>query len=406
MQFKKSVAIALIATVCGLTMSSAQARTLTQDGTPAEFPPASYKGKQYVDSRGCVFIRAGVDGAVTWVPRVARDRQLVCGFQPTFATTTPQPAPEPAPQVVKIVPEPEPAPVAKPVARKVASKPKPKAKPAPVMVAKKPEPVVAEAPVVVASAEQQCAALTVQSRRYISHPSADVRCGPQSELPHYADPEGAATMGAPKFTIERRMGMKPRRAATTTVIATKNLRPGMVVTEGQIAGNVRVVPRHVYEQRANALTVTKPPKGYRLAWDDDRLNPHRAEQTFDGKAKMDAIWTQTVPRRLISVPATDIVVAEKQAVKTVVATKGAPAQKTMQFKGNTFLQVAAYETSADAQTVARRVKALGLPVRIGKVAKAGMEYRLVLAGPFASEDAAQTALQRARAAGYSNAKLR
>ena len=63
----------------------ATAQTLQDDDGPAELPPSEFEGRRYVDSTGCVYIRAGVDNAVTWVPRVTLDRELVCGFQPTFA---------------------------------------------------------------------------------------------------------------------------------------------------------------------------------------------------------------------------------------------------------------------------------------------------------------------------------
>lgn len=53
---------------------------------PAETPPLSYQGREYIDSAGCMFIRAGVDGNVVWVPRVDSNRELVCGFQPTFTS--------------------------------------------------------------------------------------------------------------------------------------------------------------------------------------------------------------------------------------------------------------------------------------------------------------------------------
>jgi hypothetical protein len=102
------IAAALLLTV--LTGVGGQAAPGTE---PQELPPADFNGNQYVDSAGCVFLRAGLAGQTTWVPRVNRDRQPVCGYEPTFAGTSS--SPDRAPDTAVVAPEPaaaEPAPSA------------------------------------------------------------------------------------------------------------------------------------------------------------------------------------------------------------------------------------------------------------------------------------------------------
>jgi hypothetical protein len=50
---------------------------------PAEMPPADYAGLQYVDSKGCMFARAGNGAEVLWIPRVSREGVPVCGNPPS-----------------------------------------------------------------------------------------------------------------------------------------------------------------------------------------------------------------------------------------------------------------------------------------------------------------------------------
>ena len=50
---------------------------------PAELPPTDYAGQQYVDSKGCLFLRAGRKGSETWVPRVSRDGVPLCDNPPS-----------------------------------------------------------------------------------------------------------------------------------------------------------------------------------------------------------------------------------------------------------------------------------------------------------------------------------
>ena len=78
-----------VAVVVGM---AAEAQTLRNVTAPVNPPPASFKGQQFIDSRGCVFVRAGFGGQVNWVPRIDGAKRPICGMLPTGA----------APQVAEV----------------------------------------------------------------------------------------------------------------------------------------------------------------------------------------------------------------------------------------------------------------------------------------------------------------
>ncbi|MAM60662.1 hypothetical protein [Maritimibacter sp. UBA3975] len=59
----------------------------------------------------------------------------------------------------------------------------------------------------------------------------------------------------------------------------------------------------VYSNPPAAVTapVQATPEGYRPAWEDGRLNPARGPRTIQGEVDMQQVWTNTVPRRLVTV---------------------------------------------------------------------------------------------------------
>ncbi|MEX3316822.1 SPOR domain-containing protein [Sulfitobacter sp. PS-8MA] len=476
MTLTRTIAMAVFAATLGVTGAQAQ----DSRSQPAEFPPASYKGKQYVDSAGCVFIRAGIDGNVSWVPRMSRARKQVCGFQPTGGVQVAAAAAQPAETAEKITvaeaaaqakPKPKRVkelPVARPAPQKTVRRvaPAPKRAPAPAVVHQP-----APAPVPVAPVRQvtlsapaaggyvsACPGASRLSQHYMRGGKGyAVRCGPQAEaiVSHRSAP-GAPLRGqaprpyrsaahAPAYAAAPAHAVVPRAVVTLS-------RPSGPAPRA-VGAQTRIVPKHVALNRINTTNV-KVPRGYRKVWEDDRLNPHRAEQTLNGRADMLLIWTQTVPRRLINratgedvtakvplvYPYLDIATQRRklgqvkivkrdgQVVKRVLRYRNAAplhrderptkrrdvvyssrsnsAAATAQTAPRAgYVQVGVFGNPANAQRAARQISQMGLPARIGQQSRGGKTYHSVQAGPIAG-GATDAAVTRLRRAGFGDAYLR
>jgi len=457
MKLTRVIAIGVIASSLGIGAVTAQ--SISSNEIPAEFPPSDFKGKQFVDSRGCVYIRAGVVGATTWVPRVTRERKVICGFKPTFpkAQTTTSAALKLDKNVVQIQPAaPEagaPAVAAAPravapaaatttTARTTSSaatstaktttrtvKVPKQAKGAPLYTtptAARPTTTTtkktttrtvapaatAAAPKVIQPAPAAPKTTTTTVRRtskqapraagvvspcregVTSWRGSAVRCGPQAQSP-VTPGRGGATAQPPQMRFDQNSSLR---------------RPpvGTVVRVGEVAPDVRVVPRHVYEANKHTQVVSVVPEGYRRAFDDGRLNERRAEMTLAGEAQMAQVWTQTVPYQLVDTSNVEAVsrAATPNTATTNVSTKSQPATKSLRLAGTPYVQVGTFNDQARAQAAAKQVKRLGLPVRIGKYQRNGATQRMVLAGPFTSADSANAALSKTQSAGFGGAFVR
>ena len=151
------------------------------------------------------------------------------------------------------------------------------------------------------------------------------------------------------------------------------------------------------------------PKGYRLAWKDDRLNPNRAKGTAAGQVAQNQIWTQDVPSELVADVAKAKAKKRKSGGQVTVSSKNAPTEAVQAPRATAsgvWVQVGTFGVPENASGAAQRLAALGLPVGKGTLTKGGKALQVVLAGPFGSGADAQAALRMARQAGFSDAFLR
>lgn len=469
MSFKTLTACAMLVLGAGGAAMPALAQGIETIASPAEMPPGSFQGGRYVDSRGCVFVRAGFDGAVIWVPQMTRDGDQVCGYAPSLggasrraaAEPAPAPAPVPAPApapaaVAEPAPEPTPAP-----APRVATAPEPRPQP---QAAPAPRP----APKPAATVRRPRPAPVGQPMRTVASKPAPVVKAPASKPPSAPPPElvrrvpapAAAPAPQPKrvitgstcppgFTGEmRRNGMAVRCGPQTSPFVTEVRRgeapgPGKTVYRNGTAGRKgswedsnlsvgrrdRLVPAHVYREGPAAHTVT--PAGYRPAWEDDRLNPYRAWQTVDGYYDTQQVWTNTVPRDSAATARTHSVrdpillfpgvpgrwkpvVEEARYRSPAMSTRSDPPLRSATVSTRSepqrgdarYVEIGAFTSAGGAAEAARRLQGAGLPVRLSQMSHAGQEMRRVRVGPYHSSTALRGALSAVQATGYVQAYLR
>jgi SPOR domain len=344
-------ALALGAALGAALAGPGSAQTVSQLGGPAELPPSGYSANQYVDSRGCVFIRAGYGGQETWVPRVTRQRQALCGYQPTGgggATAvvsvappiTPQAPATPEPPVTIVV-----APT-RPVQQTVVVRQVPvQTAPAPVTVT-----VTTAA---VATRPGNCPNLPGSAGQFMR--GENERCGPQPN--HPGDVAG-----------------------------------GMVIGYGDASGTYSA------------------PEGYRTVWTDGRLNPYRglAVATPQGAAAQDQYWQNTVPLTAIDLrvvivpdPGPATVTRSSSTPSSAAAATSAPVQVAATDR---YVEVARYRDRSLADRARQQLLGQGMPTSLGMVSGSGT--LVVLAGPFDDPQSLGRTLNRALDLGYSAAVTR
>jgi hypothetical protein len=323
----------IVLSILALGVLPAQAQSLRNADQPAEFPPASYSAAQYIDSRGCVYVRAGFAGQVNWIPRVNRKRNHICGMKPSLASTRTAAAPAaaaptPAPRTAAAAPAPQTKSTAKPkrtarvaapkrprsssrvgapirtvastttaprIGRQAISRPAAAAQPrtsvatTTVRTAPAPQPVRVSTPRTVTTVAASCAGRSAISQRY-TNPGA--RCGPQAESPV----GGAARGGTVTYS--------------TDVVATASPRGGQ--RQGKVA--------QLLDRRPSVLRIegAEPgvPAGYKPIFTDGRYNPDRGLPSYQvatvstrqptesaprtrTASPTRVAWTASAPRRLI-----------------------------------------------------------------------------------------------------------
>lgn len=382
--------VKIFSTAAVIVAVSAAASFAQSGRSPAEMPPASYSGSQYVDSNGCVFIRAGFNGSTTWVPRYGDDRRPMCGFAPSNASgaavTAQAPAAAPAPVTVQ------------------AAAP------------------VATAPVATASVAVPIRRTRVRDRVYSMPPERIVPTARQvatarprvvtGAQPRYAAPAPMihrAQAGAldQRWSFHNRTGPSPctNYSAHSQLYAVPSpAMPDLPVRCGPQA-----------EHPADALRSQSPNGGRWEPWDGVNPSPAPNNNVYQLPPTYAPRWPEPYlrgagyqPRQVA--PAAAAPRAHVSTMGTRPTEPRAVARATAAASGRMsngqYIQVGTYGQASNVRNAVSRLQSQGMPVATGRVTSSGRQLQVVLAGPFNSRAELNSALNAARAMGYSDAFVR
>jgi hypothetical protein len=419
----------ILASLSIMALPPVFAQSVAAVGGPAEAPPAGFSGQQYVDSRGCVFMRAGFGGQVSWVPRIGRDRKPMCD------AVTPSQAAARLAQGDTAAPLGDTQDVGAPMDT-IASD----------MTAGRKTGVFA--PIAVPGIEQGASA-----PRAIARTQGTSAIVPRAaiQMPNLASAAPSATYGggvsgaaacpasapvlqAIPLSTGGSVTVCTRGDGSATGWVSPNYRGvGAALRAGQgqqsgaaLAGLVHAGGGQVHNGAASSgqsgryvqtviagqqiIAQRSAPQTYEAAWDDDRLNPYRGLGTATGWSQQAQVWTQKVPAQTLAD------VARKKAQRSAgtaqsgtrltASSMSAGGQSQAAAGGRIYVQVGTFGQPANAQNAAGRLAGLGLPVASAKGMRGGQLLVAIMAGPFASAADASAALSMARSAGFGDAFIR
>lgn len=347
----------------------APAAALATDLRPAEPPPGDFAARQYIDSRGCVFLR---DDRGIWNARLARDGTPICGYPPSLS----QRGLDGKPRLRVLDPD----------AGKTRAE------------------LASEALERVVTTQLHDGELASDPRPLQVLPDM----GPEPHSTQPMDELKAALRAAPAVRQGMSRDLQPNRRLCE-----------LLGYDGKVAAKTPAAGDEAVGQ--------DPTKGYCASLPDTDLSRLAFARPI-GSAKADSKPTASVaapvvpsvparPDRAVAKPATRTAAAQapapqKNVAPTPAAPRSAPAQAPaaaaalsigMIPAGARYVQIGLYRDAPSAERAAQRAIALGYPVVRGRERGQSGQGQMIMAGPFDNREAIVRALDALRKAGFRNA---